>query len=132
MKIFIATRGEYSDYRVVGAFSTEALAKAAGDDFIECEVDELASRILSGFTPWRVRITREGTGPMWSSGRGPVAYHLTIEDDLEPPKMVPRIERFRERFLTAVVLARDEVHATKIANDYRVQFIASGQWERDE
>ena len=126
--IYVVTEGKWSDYHIEGVFSSKELAEA----FIDVQEAERHRQIevwpLDGPTdalreylwPISVCMTRDGTptriwkytdfgyGYRASYERGPIILKGTME---------------------IIVLARDETHAVKIANEKRTQLIALNQWE---
>lgn len=130
--IWVIEKGSYSDYRVVGVYSTEAGARLVCDRINGEKSDERATvdewpldpgveEINKGLSPFVVRMLRDGTieqvrmdtddfeYALWSSSKGKV---------IVPPNC-----------LMTRVFAKDEAHAIKIVNEYRTQMIAKGEWE---
>jgi hypothetical protein len=73
MKIYLVTQGEYSDYQILGAFSTEEKAQqfAAGHGTIEpFEVDDPENDLRGFRTMWCINIYLE-TGNMHHPFGGP-------------------------------------------------------------
>jgi len=117
MKVYIATSGQYSDTRIVGAFSTLELAQKAGGEYsgvVEAEVDAYVDRIAQGLYPYQVIMLRNGD-TFWSPEQ------RSVDVELRPPVLSGGT-------LYAMALARDAEHAVKIVNERRVQMIASGDW----
>lgn len=132
--IYAVNFGAYSDYTVVGLFSTKEKAQEFMDavpyEYNEIEEYELdpdtANLVRKGYEVWVVAMLRDGTcedvrkldlsprqvpctayiqGPHFSSGKN------------MPSRLI------------ANVMAKDEKHAVKIANEKRVAMIASGEWD---
>ncbi len=127
--IWVVEQGRYSDYRVVGVFSTEANARAVaslvGRDastmqweqptVSEWPLDPGVSELAQGYTPFSVWMLRDGTVENCESAFE--VYGLTtgekwLEDDR----------------LHTVVWAKDDTHAIKIANEIRTRMIAENEW----
>ena len=128
--IYIVTDGDYSDYHVVGVYSTEETAERAraiynASGVEEYELDDLPDA-PPGMVRWRVRMDRDGNtdfvdrisggcanddaldwSPGWLSGREPIPC------------------------VKYEMWAVDEAHAVKIANERRTRLIADGQWTTD-
>lgn len=131
-KIYLLTTGEYSDYRIVGAYSSEHAARDAmmgegfdpekeGDPYRgarieEYEIDRLPDR-PKGRWLWSVWMQRGG-----DVGATSLDSSWVREGDLSTRILRDGLSaRFR-------VWARDRDHAIKIAGDRRRQMIASGEW----
>jgi hypothetical protein len=139
-KVWIIEQGSYSDYRVVGIFSTEQKAQQVCDwinsrqtygDKAEVTwrcLDPAIELLNSGLSQWRVQMLRDGS-----------TERVEQQDDTYDLEGSAHIwDRPRAPFyagkggvqaaLVAKVWARDSDHAIKIANERRVQMIASGEW----
>lgn len=136
-EVYLVTKGEYSDYRVEAVFSTKENAErfmakfpnSGWGGYNEIEVyslDEHISEIERGLIFFRVEISRDGdtlsieqTSPAYQSGD-------PIPDGWRPyyyrgGSISGRQEIKWRPFYT---WAKDEQHAVKIANEWRVQMIA--------
>ena len=139
-KVYLVTSGSYSDYSVVGVFSSrenavEFMSRVGEGDYNnwndvdEMDLDATLPQIRAGLTPWFVEMhrdgktdrierkelsdygsTSEGAG-IWRRSQAP-AFRGQGLDDL----------------LHANVFASSAEHAVKIANEYRTQMIANGEW----
>ncbi len=134
-KIWVIEQGEYSDYRVVGVYSTRENAEAAQawlkvghedegytyytPEIVEWELDPGLDEINSGRKPWFCRMCYDGS-----------VYDCQPTErsfDTEPPQLIePSFNR--AEFLVATVWATDREHAIKIVNEIRVQMIANNEW----
>ncbi len=125
--IYLVTEGEYSDYHVAAAFSTEALArdymdKFDGDNIDEYELDPQKQSLPNGMNVYSVDMFRDGS-----------TNNLYYDNTDRLDELVePHIERdfYKNGVLTGEVLARDKIHAAKIMNEKRVQLIALGEWKK--
>ncbi len=125
--LYLVSCGSYSDYSVVGVFSTrehaEKFMAASGrrdqratdfNDVEKCELDKDIPAIDSGLLPFSVEMQRDGNqakanrsrADLVDAGRGRWFGHLA--------------HAFR-----CEVWARDEQHAIKIANEKRVALLAN-------
>jgi hypothetical protein len=135
--IWVVEQGEYSDYRVVGVFSSKENAQqirdAVGDDATVAEwtLDPGIEDMNAGRKPFRVFMLRDGTvehvreetvdrsflggwdGPLVMK-RGGTPFGAK---EPTPP------------CLNVTVWASDAEHATKITNEHRTRLIASGEWD---
>lgn len=137
--VFVIEQGEYSDYRVVGVFSTKKKAqtvydalKAAGnsdlhDKISEWTLDPFVLELQKGYSPFVVIMLKDGTVErcdrrefssycsnsfLWKRTEAPAYKGKGIPDALN-----------------ATVFARNEKHAIKIANEHRTKMIANGEWK---
>lgn len=132
-KVYLVTDGDYSDYHVVAAFTTEALAEAFvawyGSGLVEeYELDEVPQLMRDGTHQYHVR--------MWRDGDCEVERASSF--DLEPTtysfRCAPRfgrISRHYEHNLSVYVITKSKEQAVKIANETRTQLIANGQWPEE-
>jgi hypothetical protein len=131
--VWIVEQGEYSDYRVVAIYSTEAAAQKAADtinsglgpygdkaSIEERTLDPGLDKMNEGLVPWRVCMKRDGTVEVCERDDDVAA-------DQDPSVYGPLLGGNRLRLLTAC-WARDATHAIKIANEQRARLIAEGQW----
>lgn len=135
--VYLVTSGEYSDYRINGAYSTRKLAQRVADanntggGYLEYSVEEYALDMAAdayaqGLAPYEVRMGRDGdahrvatSGPQECFG--PAKYEIRMP--LNPAARYPSS-------IVVTCWARDETHAIKIANDIRAQSIAAGEWDK--
>lgn len=140
-RVWVIEQGSYSDYRVVGVFSSEANAKLlavainsaehvyARAEVAEWSLDPAVSELRQGHALHCVLMRRDGTVErvnrkdisgyeisgdvhIWERSKAPAYKGQGIEDALD-----------------ATVWAKDEDHAVKIANEHRTRMIASGEWK---
>lgn len=131
-KIWALEDGEYSDYHVIGVFSSrenaEIVQKVTRGTIAEWPLDPAVKEINQGLTTWRVLMLRNGDvesaksiGPMfWAIG----GRHYVWERTKAPAylgSVIPDV-------LWAEVWARDQQHAIKIVNEKRAQMIAMDEW----
>ena len=122
--IYILTSGEYSDYRIVGAFSTEEKANAAieffGYEEHDCQVEEfeIDASPDSPFAPppgmnaWRVFISNGNT----TANRTPNDSELKSYFNVQQPTI--------HSSFVCTCHATDSEHAAKIASEKRAQMLA--------
>lgn len=124
MKIYVATAGEYSDYHIVGVFSSESRLREALPDGSkynceEYDIDELPA-IPKGMKAFRVHLKKNGD----------VLYPVDGGDYEDAGYVSFRNSSWHGgEHVVAEVLATDEQHAVKIVNEMRIQRLASGKWE---
>lgn len=127
-KVYLVTVGEYSDYRVVGAFTTQEKAKLfidrlqwdRGDDpdIEEHDLDLWLPQLREGYSVWFVKMMANGDVVGIGSETG--ALHLGLA--LMPSGDFRWFEK--QSFALAYVYARDEEHAVKIVNERRIRWKA--------
>jgi hypothetical protein len=134
--VYAVNKGEYSDYRVVGLFSSMALAEkymaafpASGYDAYNdvklFELDATLTEIDLGLIPFRVQMRRDG----WVLGVKEANPEYMFDDaerwninnfTIGKPVRLPK----EEWWTSFYVWAKDKGHAIKIANERRIQKIA--------
>ena len=127
--IWIVGKGHYSDYRVVGCFTSEALADKfsdyiRGEGAEEMPLDPLTEEVRGNYQIYDVRMQRDGTVIDVSPSAPKDKYDLptpAVFFSLTPTSPLRRIW-----LMQTDVLARDSQHAIKIANERRTQAIAKG------
>lgn len=135
--IWVIERGLYSDYRVVGVFSSKANAELAlsalgtypyePPSIAEWSLDPGVKDMQAGRTRWRVHMLRDGTTERVEQVNNicDFANEVDLWERSKAPyyrgKNVPDV-------LTANVWARDSKHAIKIVNEIRTQRIANNEW----
>jgi hypothetical protein len=130
--IYVVTDGEYSDYHIVGVYSTlenaERMKKETGSsDIEEYELDEFVAQLREGLQPYSVTMERDGYATAReSSPTGTIDLFLSWYGYMENGR------RMRKSVLTGKVWATSVQHAVKIANERRVFLIASNEWQGDE
>ena len=118
--VYLVTAGEYSDYHIIGAFSTEELAEkwierydeSAGIE--EYEVDELQPTLRPEYAPYHVDILME-TADVVKVEKKEDSYAGT---DVETSSwLIGKHNQFKR--LTVECWAKSEEHAAKIAMEQR-------------
>jgi hypothetical protein len=121
MKVYITHKGEYSDYHIVGVYSTEENAKAAidagfGDDFFDTEIDKGVDQIKQGLKSFKVNMFSDGSeadaGISSDIPCNDFAYYLYPDD---------------RKWCYFTCWAKDKKHAIKIMNEKRIQKIANNE-----
>ena len=122
--LYLVTDGTYSDYRVCGVYDTRQRASYAKRLFSsDNDIEEYALNDLPkhprGTMKYSVIMDRDGN----SKEAGRVGASNGIEFDWKPCGWDDLVE--------FEMWAKDEEHAVKIANERRIQLIASGEWTAD-
>ena len=119
--VYLVTDGSYSDYRVLGVYSTEEKAKSAVElfhaqnDIEEFEIDAIPEH-PPGMLAWSVVMEANGDTRL-------VRRESPLEDRWAPYG--------DGRACIFYLWAKDEEHALKIANERRTSLIALGEWTTD-
>lgn len=133
--IWVVEQGYYSDYRVVGVFSSRehaerarqiAMAYRYADEasIAEWPLDPGIAEMNAGYRRFEVSMQRDGSTTACAE----------YEPDSTRVQLINAIELWGSdsplgrRYLHAVVWATDADHAVNIANEKRGQMIASGEW----
>jgi hypothetical protein len=134
-KVFAVSTGSYSDYRILGIYSTEEKAKKKIE--YECSkseynrlyeypievytLDEHVDLMDSGFFLWRIRMEKDGS----------TGYNY-LADEENPDKFIHTVRYEYEKYtLESTVWAKTEQEAVKIVNERRVNYIANNLWGKD-
>jgi hypothetical protein len=134
--VWVVEQGEYSDYRVVGVFSSKENAQqiaAAVDDATVAEwpLDPGIEDMNAGRKPFRVFMLRDGTAEHVREE----TIDRSVLGSLDGPFLMKRggrpvwAQAPEPPCLNVAVWANDAEHATKIANEHRTRLIASGEWD---
>lgn len=145
-KVFVVEQGEYSDYRVVGVFSSMENAQliadaintsddgyiSGGATVAEWSLDPAVNELRQGFAPFVVTMREDGA--VEKCARWAVCgYELTGYVRMWRRTKAPAYRGNPDApdVLSALIWARDEKHAVKIANEHRTRMIATGEWTHD-
>jgi hypothetical protein len=133
-KVYIVTTGCYSDYAISAVFSTEEKAKKycrynddnqedgieSGDYTVnEWDIDKDVPDMPKDMFPYEVKMDRD------------VDYLLCEKISFERIQSNDKKTIFENNMMYTRMLAMDEEHAIKIANERRAMFIANNQWGKD-
>lgn len=135
--IWVIEQGSYSDYRVVGVFTSKKNAEAvkakmetygSWDDptIAEWELDQAVSQINKGYKIFNVYMLINGdvetiSEQSYFQSHSSFVIWKRTEALAYKGKGVPDC-------LSATVWARNVKHAVKIVNEKRAQMIANGEW----
>jgi hypothetical protein len=126
MKLYVLTRGEYSDYHIVGIYTDETLLESAKNLFLDVDVEEWESNLVPaapvGLLPYRVEMNK--AGDIIKIDRETVDG---FADDLENRTWYPS----RKKAIHFFMWAKDEKHAAKIAGEKRIKLLALNLWIQD-
>ncbi len=140
--IWVIEKGSYSDYRVVGVYSTKANAQAMCDrinkdeeyeraEIAEWSLDPGVEAINQGLEVYLVWMLRDGTVEKIQRESGGDEFQWALNENLTVWRRAnaPAYKgKNVQDCLHGRVFAKDEQHAIKIANERRTQLIANGQW----
>ena len=140
--VWVVEQGNYSDRSVVGVCSTEAYAEAIKtqwpDEYARESIritkwplNATWHHLLDGrYGPYRIVMHRNGTVECCVVQEREFVswYHTHLWIWLRSQAQNPAISVLPD-CLTGVVWARDSEHAIKIANDWRIQQLATNQWQ---
>ena len=123
-KVYMVTDGSYSDYMVLGIYSTKAKAEKAkvlfnADNEIDTIDLDVVPKTSRGMLKWVVEMDRNGN--VKGVSRETCEYHSS--------RASVRIT-FGEyvTYLRAAIWAKDEEHAVKVANEWRTRIVANNLW----
>ena len=121
--VWVLEEGSYSSYRVLGVYTTKANAEA-----VAAVMNEKYERVT--VDKWTLDPGLEGLAPHcepFSVTMDHLGQVLSVGRSFEIPEGMRTGSRKKQPVVTGEVWARDEGHAIKIANEYRVQAIAEGR-----
>ncbi len=141
--VWVVEQGEYSDYRVVGVFSSKENAQSivgaikAGDHSDDLSIAEWpmnpgVDELRKGFKQYLIDMRKDGTTERvegWDLSGYELAGSVRMWRRTQAPAY--RGNKDKPDVLQAHIWARDEQHAVKIANEHRARLIASGEWDKD-
>lgn len=144
-KVYLVTRGSYSDYSVSAVFSTQKAAqeymKAVGGKYAdwnaieEYEMDPPAVRRLKdGYRVWSVTMRHDGTVEQcYVNDTEPYVVESAPSYRIWERTKVPayRGQSGVVDALQASVWAKTLKQAVKVVNERRAAMIASGEWVRE-
>lgn len=127
MKVYLVTEGDYSDYHVIGVYSTQEKANEAKElhmstnDLEEYEVDHIAEGYVQGMKKYSIVMDRDGN-LLESYYYGPVS---AAYGRISTATKIHGLNGFNTH-----MWAESMEHAVKIANERRVRIIAANLWDR--
>ena len=134
MKVYVITHGDYSDYRIVTIFISKKKAKEFMKIITDCRLEVYetdSSDILSEVNKGRVlyRVVMDYDGTMEVCELDEVSYcNYTGSLRIWPRTQAPVYKRKKVNdAIMGTVWATNELHAAKIANEFRVQRIAENK-----
>jgi hypothetical protein len=132
MNVYLVSKGSYSDFRIVAAYTDQEVAKKAQELYdVENEVEALELDVVPktppGLFPWSVAINANGDIPTRYGGN---PQREQFSEDFKEMYM-PYSMTGHEGLLVFHVWARDADHAVKIVGEKRSQLIASNRWTTD-
>src|SRR5688572_12030735 len=132
--VWVVEEGEYSDYSVVGVFSSEAnaqkVADLTGGQMAEWPLDPGISELNQGLNVFSVFMRKDGTvercEPLEtdSYSLSTVGIHIWRRSQAPAYRGQNALD-----VMDAKVWAKDKIHAIKITNEHRAEWIASGKWD---
>lgn len=140
--VWVIERGEYSDYCVVGVFSTKENAQKVLDTLPQGEYDHV------GMAEWPldpfIDNLRAGLKPftIWMLQNGDVEkVEEYATDEEENPLQAHPFRQYLNCYdkivtckasIYGTIFAKDSQHAIKIANEFRTRILAEGRWPAQE
>jgi hypothetical protein len=127
MMIYLVSDGEYSDYTVLGLYSTKEKAEEAQLLYTAEYIEEFELDAIPPHPPGELRWSVH----MKDNGDVPFVHQFPAKDEYVPfesGRMLfeGRWPKTDGRFM--YLWARDKEHAIKIASEKRREMIVSGEW----
>ena len=118
MKVYVITKGDYSNYHIccvsLDRGKADALARCLSDKYDPAEVEEYdtddTDAYIEGCKPYIVYFHRNGS------------FHFV--SSTETISAVPKVDRMKYGEIRVLLMAKDKDHAVKIATDEKTKFIA--------
>lgn len=152
--VWVVEQGSYSDYRVLGVFSSREFAQQVADainapdedgysgeeaTIAQWPLDPVIHELRQGFAQYFVRMYEDGTVDFLQKNKitgdsSPLDPRGACKSRVSIWRRSQELyykERGFQDILQATVWAKDEQHAVKIANEHRTRMIASGEWAGD-
>lgn len=138
-KVYIVSEGSYSAYCVVGIFTSRELAEKMksvmreANDIEEFPIDELNPKIAQGYKLYYVEcMDRDGNCGQIYLGDGYDYNEVLYNMNNKNYGRGHHNRENEEQYWNFTIWAKDETHAVKIANEYRIQLIETGLWNTKE
>ena len=131
--VWIIEVGSYSNYRIVGIYSTKENAQLVADrinnDCTDYEkatvkermIDPLVHEVNEGWNRYRIRMNRDGDVEMIEEDE------MSPYTDYETSALCINESIIYRGKISGGIFARDAQHAIKIANEFRAQMVAEGK-----
>ena len=135
--MWVLERGSYSDYRVLGVFSTKRNAERAAKfldhgsetpTVAEWPLNPAIAELSRGYDQWNIIMLRDGTVERCDRNDSPYDFD-TAGFLWERTKAPAYIGKGIPDALNVTVWARSARHAIKVANEKRAQMIAGNEWK---
>lgn len=129
-KVWLVTTGSYSDFHVVGVFSSKKKARALldtlkGGSIREYTLDPFIAELNEGLNIYHVEMKPDGEViTVREEAAGSWSYDLALLGTDEPLRKWYSDTKRKDIVLDKTVFARDAMHAVKIVNEMRVQWLA--------
>ena len=131
--VWLIDDGDYSDYHVVGIFSTkenaEFISDKVGGSVSEYIVDSYVEQIRNGYLRFQIVMRKNGDTETVNVGLS--QYDIgngNVFQIWERTKAPAYADKNLPDVLTARLWAKSQKHAIKICNEHRAQMIANGEW----
>jgi hypothetical protein len=130
--VWVIEDGEYSDYHVVGVFTSkenaERIRQLAGGTVAEWDMDPAIEELNAGLWPYSVRMAIDGTTERVERQDGLSSYDIGRTVSLWERTKAPayRDKPGTQDALMGIVWAESDQHAVKIVNEKRTAYLATG------
>ena len=123
-KVYMVTDGWYSEYRVLGIYSTKAKAEKAKVLFnADNEIDTIDLDVVPKTPRWMLKWVVE----MDRNGNVKDVSRENCEDPMDRASVWKHFDS-DVTYLRAALWAKDDGHAVKIANEWRTRIVANNLW----
>jgi hypothetical protein len=136
--VWVIEDGSYSDYRVVGVYSSKENCerilslinrdrKGELAEMAEWPLDPCIDSLNSGLDQWRVTMLKDGSVEEVEHYGG--AYDLSAEICVTHRSQWRFLDYPKPDCIQPIVWAENAQHAVKIVNEHRIRMIATGEWK---
>ena len=132
--IWVIEDGEYSDYRVVGVFTTkknaELICSKVGGTIAEWPLDPAVMELSRGYKMFTGVMLYDGTTERMEECGELSSYSIYPNTYIWQRSIAPIYKgQGLQDCISGTVFAKNQRHAIKIFNEKRAQFIASGEFK---
>ena len=130
--VWLIEDGEYSDYRIVGVFSSkenaDLMCALCGGIVNKWPLDPAIEQLNAGLWPYDIRMAMDGTTELVARRASLPVDYMTIQLRVWVRTKSPahKDDPGVQDAINGTVWAESEIHAAKIVNERRIAFLETG------